>query len=543
MGKFVAVAAFVAVMVGVGVASRRRTGDVDQFFLGGRDIGPWLSAFAYGTTYFSAVLFVGYAGKLGFGFGLSALWVAAGNALVGSLLAWLVLARRTRAMTARLGAMTMPAFLAARYGSRWLRVAAALVIFLFLVPYSASVYAGLAYLFEHVFSLDFSVALWLMAVLTGVYLVLGGYVAVARNDLIQGLVMIVGVVLMVAYVLRAEPVGGLATAVARLRATAPEAAQAWPAWNLTPFSWEAFVTSPGVALLSFVVLTSLGVWGLPQMVHKFYAIRDGSVARPAMVISTLFAALMAAGAYFTGALSRLFPGVADLAAAKRFDEIMPTVLTTALPDSLVTVLLLLVLSASMSTLAGLVMISGSAIAVDLAKGEAARGIGKRAEVLLLRALVVVFIVLSVVLAEQQWQVIVNLTALSWGLVAGCFLGPFVWGLFWRRTTAAAVWVTMAAALVFMGGLGYTYASDPLTAGRVPVLAALTMLASLVLTPLVSLVTPAPAARTVAAAFGDGAPGDGRAAAAAVGRAPDVAATDRAATAAGAEAATGDLRAP
>ena len=500
MIEYIVVAVFVAVMVGVGIASRKRTASVNEFFLGGRDVGPWLSAFAYGTTYFSAVLFVGYAGKIGYGFGLSSLWIAVGNALVGSLLAWVLLAKRTRLMTSRLGAMTVPSFFKERFGSNGLKIAAALIIFVFLVPYSASVYTGLAYLFEHVFGLDFSLALWGMAVITAVYLILGGYIAVARNDLIQGLVMVVGVVLMVGYVLRAPEVGGLVAGIEKLTAAAPQATAVWPSWNLSPFSWEAFLASPAVVLASMVLLTSLGVWGLPQMVHKFYAIRDVKAVRPAIWISTAFAGLMAGAAYLTGSFSRLFPAVEDLAAAGKYDEVMPTVLTEALPEALVAVILLLVLSASMSTLAGLVMISGSAITIDLVQGELRPGLSKSTAVMLLRLLIVVFILLSVVLAQQQWQLIVNLMALSWGVVAGCFLGPFVWGLFWRRVSAASVWATFVFALAFMGGLGYHYASDPATAGYVPVLAALTMVASLVITPLVSLVTPAPAESRVAAAF-------------------------------------------
>jgi len=176
------------------------------------------------------------------------------------------------------------------------------------------------------------------------------------------------------------------------------------------------------------------------------------------------------------------------------------VLTEALPEMLVAVILLLVLSASMSTLAGLVMISASAITIDLVKGELKRDLGRRSSVLLMRGLILVFVVLSVVIAQQQWQLILNLMALSWGTVAGCFLGPFVWGLFWRRVSAAAVWVNIAVALTIMLGLGYRYAADPATSGYVPVIAVLTMLVSLVVTPLVSLVTPAPRAATLARAF-------------------------------------------
>ena len=506
MIKYVVIAIFVVVMVGVGIYSRRETRNVNEFFLGGRDVGPWLSAFAYGTTYFSAVLFVGYAGKIGYGFGLNSLWIAVGNALVGSLLAWMVLAKPTRRMTVRLGAMTMPSFFKERFGSNGLKIASALIIFVFLVPYSASVYTGLAYLFEKTFDMNFTYALWGMAVLTAVYLVLGGYLAVARNDLIQGLVMVVGVIFMVGYILRAPEVGGLSAGIDKLKAMAPPTVASWPQWapvKPAASAWETFLSSPGVLLASFVILTSLGVWGLPQMVHKFYAIRDEKVVRPAIIISTLFAALMTGGAYLTGALSRLFPGVPELALAKQPDLIMPTVLTEALPAALVALILLLVLSASMSTLAGLVMISGSAISVDLVQGEIKKDMSRKASVLLLRILIVVFIILSVVLAQQKWQLIVNLMALSWGLVAGCFLGPFVWGLFWRRVSRAAVWVNFVVALVFMGGLGYHYASDPLTASYVPVLAAVTMLVSLAITPLVSLISPAPARDIVDRAFGEG----------------------------------------
>lgn len=500
---YVVIAIFIAVLVGVGVYSRKKTSTVNDFFLGGRDVGPWLSSFAYGTTYFSAVLFVGYAGSIGFGFGLSSLWIVAGNALLGTCLAWVVLAKRTRIMTVRLGAMTMPEFFAARFGSRYLKIVAALIIFIFLVPYSASVYTGLAYLFDTVLGLNYTVALWGMAILTAIYLVLGGYIAVARNDFIQGVVMIVGVIVMVAYILRAPAVGGLSAGLHKLHAMAPPATAVWPVWKLSPFGWNAFLQSPGVTLASLLILTSLGVWGLPQMVQKFYAIRDTKVVRPAIVISTLFAFLMTGGAYFTGAFSRLFPGIPELGAAKLVDQIMPTVITKALPEALVVIILLLVLSASMSTLAGLVMISGSAITVDLVKGEIRKDLSEQTGVLLLRILIIVFILASVVLAQQKWQIIVNLMALSWGLVAGCFLGPFVWGLYWKRVSQAAVWVNLVFSLAFMGGLGWHYASSKETVGYLPVLAAITMLASLVITPLVSLVSPPPAADVVARAFEDG----------------------------------------
>jgi solute:Na+ symporter, SSS family len=510
--KYAALVIFVIVMVAVGVYSRRKTRDVNEFFLGGRDVGPWLSAFAYGTTYFSAVIFVGYAGKIGYNFGASAIWIAVGNTLIGSMLAWIMLAKRTHAQTIRLNAMTMPEYLAQRYGQRWMKVVAAVIIFVFLVPYSASVYTGLGYLFEETFGLDFTVALWAMAVLTGIYLVLGGYLAVARNDLIQGVIMLVGSFMLVGYVVHSAAVGGWSGLLDRLGAVklpegvkvpAPDATVAWPAWHLSPFSWEAFLKSPGVSLLALVLLTSLGVFGLPQMVHKFYAIRDEKAVKPAIIISTVFAAVITFSAYFTGALSRMFPAAGELAQTKSWDQIIPVIINQALPELLVAIVLLLILSASMSTLAGLVMISASAITVDLIKGEVKRDLGEKAEVLTMRLLLVVFIILSVVLAQAKFEVIVNLMALSWGAVAGAFIGPFVWGLYWKRVTAAGAWAGMLIPLVFMCAFGWHYVIDKATAGYVPTIAVLAMLMSLVITPLVSLITPAPDAALVGKAFDAG----------------------------------------
>ena len=221
------VVAYVVLMLGVGYWSMRRTRDVGDFFLGGRSLGPWMSAFAYGTTYFSAVLFIGYAGRLGWGFGIHTLWIVLGNTLVGTLLAWRVLAGRTRDMTVRLEAMTMPEFLSARYQSPALQTISALVVFVFLVPYSASVYMGLSYLFEKALGLQYNQALVFLAVLTGVYLMMGGYFAVALSDFFRGIIEFIGVIVMVS-LLAAMKGGFVATFEALLDPRYAPALQAPP---------------------------------------------------------------------------------------------------------------------------------------------------------------------------------------------------------------------------------------------------------------------------------------------------------------------------
>lgn len=484
--KFFLLGLYFAVLIAIGFYSLRKSRDVGGFFLGNRTVGPWISAFAYGTTYFSAVIFIGYAGKVGWGFGLSDLWIVIGNAFIGNLLAWKVLARPTREMTARLNVMTMPEFLAVRYDSPGLRTVGALIIFIFLVPYSASVYMGLSYLFEQVFQIDFATALIIMAAFTALYLVLGGYIAVTLTDFIQGLIMIGGVFVLLFYVLTAPPVGGLTNGISRLVAINPAlVSPAGPNW---------------FALLSLVLLTSLGPWGLPQMVQKFYAIKDERSILPATVVSTLFALIIATGAYLTGAFGRLFFNnqMPLLNGKPNPDMIMPMIIDRYLPEWVGLLLLLLVLAASMSTLASLVLVSSSAVAIDLIQGVAPQ-ISRRTVMFLLRFLCVFFIGLSVYIALKP-TIILVLMSLSWGTVAGAFLAPYLYGLYWPRTTKAAAWAGLASGLVISLGLSFYYHLD---GSIIPTIGTLAMIIPLGVVPLVSLMTPAFSREHLARVFGPG----------------------------------------
>lgn len=472
--KFLVIAVYVCVVLVVAVISMRKTHTAEDFVLGNRSIGPWISAFAYGTTYFSAVLFIGYAGKVGWGFGLSSLWIVLGNAFIGCYLAWKVLAKPTRQMTVRLGARTMPEFLEARFDSRRMKIVSALIIFTFLVPYSASVYMGLSYFFEEIFGIPFTQALLFMAVLTGIYLVMGGYFAITLTDFIQGIVMIFGVILLVFFVVTDSQVGGLAAGLSRLASYNPKLVQP--------------IGPPGFwPLLSLVVLTSLGTWGLPQMVQKYYSIKDEESIPKAVIVTTGFALLMTFGAYFTGSLSRLFFDNKMPLGPKGVpgpDVIMPQIINQALPEVVAAIILLLVLAASMSTLASLVLVSSSAIAIDLVQGAIKPDISKRQVVLLLRVLCVVFIGLSLYLALTP-TIILTLMSISWGTVAGAFLAPYLYGLYWRGVTRAGAWAGMITGLTISLGLSlYTHMNSQ----YIPMIGSLAIVVPLVVVPAVSLVT-------------------------------------------------------
>ncbi len=472
--SYVFLAFYVLCLIFISWYSAKRVKTVDDFFLGNRKIGPLLSAFAYATTYFSAVIFIGYAGNIGWGFGIAAALIGVGNAFIGNYAAWKVLARRTRSMTQNLGVATMPDFFEKRYQSKGMKVAAALIIFIFMTPYCASVYQGLSYLFEMAFGIPFIYCIIGMAVLTGIYLLLGGYLATALTDVFQGVIMLGGVIAMVALVLSNPAVGGLSEGLSRLAAIDPVLTDITGGGN-----W--------FSLLGLVMLTSLGTWGLPQMIHKFYAIKDERAIKTATRLSTMFCLVIGGGAYLSGVFGRLFLNnqmpVDPATGAASVDMIMPQVISIALPGALLGLIVILVLSASMSTLSSLVLVSSSAISMDLVKGRLRPDMGNKQVMTLMRVLCVVFIAISVLIATNKINAIVTLMSFSWGTLSGSFLAPYLYGLYWKGATKAGAWAGIASGVLVTGCL---VLFSTLTA---PVIGMISMFAGLIVVPVVSLLTP------------------------------------------------------
>ncbi len=430
--KFLFLFLFFASMLGVGFYCRRHATDVNSFVLGNRSVGPWLTAFAYGTSYFSAVIFIGYAGQFGWRFGLSSTWIGIGNAVLGSMLAWVVLGKRTRAMTHSLESTTMPDFFEKRFGDRKLRHFSAVLIFIFLIPYTASLYNGLSRLFSMAFAIDYTVCILLMAGLTAVYVVAGGYMATAINDFIQGIIMLVGIVVIVVAVLNLN--GGLIGSIEALKQVSSPAEGIQPGVLTTLFGPDPF------SLVSVIVLTSFGTWGLPQMVQKFYAIKDEKSIKQGTIISTAFALIVAGGCYFLGAFGRLFAAEIDIA-TMGFDAIIPTMLAH-LPEAVIAMAVVLVLSASMSTLSSLVLASSSTLTLDLI-ADLKKDLPEYSKLRIMRILTAAFVLISAVVAIIQYKggigFIAQLMGISWGALAGAFLAPFLFGLYWKKTSVKAVW--------------------------------------------------------------------------------------------------------
>ncbi|OQA62729.1 MAG: Sodium/proline symporter [Spirochaetes bacterium ADurb.Bin269] len=480
MYSLVLLLVFLTVMVSVGVWGMKKTSTVNDFFLGGRSLGPWMSAFAYGTTYFSAVIFIGFAGNQGWNLGLGAIWIGIGNAILGALLAWLVLGKRTRRMTQNLNVMTMPEFLEARYGSDHLKMISAVLIFVFLLPYSASVFKGLGHLFESTFGISYDFALIVLIGITGIYLVLGGYFAVTMTDFIQGFIMLAGAIAMLV-VLTAKAGTAVASAYPE---HIPEAAR------------------PSLLTVgSLIFMTSFGTWGLPQMVQKFYAIKDERVIGKAAVITTLFALVIGVCAYATGALSHVYftpETVPHLANGQvNYDLIVPTLLTAHLPEILLAIILLLVLSASMSTLASIILVSSSAITIDLYKGYLHPEVSEKQSLLTIRILSGVFILCSYAISRMQVGFIVTLMSLSWGVLSGAFMAPYILGIFWKGVTKAG-----AYAGFFAGGSTAIILFFALGPANSPLASSIAMIVPFIVVPLVSAVTPKIKPEILQTAFGE-----------------------------------------
>jgi SSS family solute:Na+ symporter len=467
--KALVIGAYAILTLAIGYAGLKKARTFNDFFLGGRSIGPLMSAFTYAAAYFSAVLFSGYAGKVGWGFGLSGLWIALANALVGVLGVWALLGDRIRRMSVELQVTTMPEFLEKRYASPFLKLIASVAVFVFLVPYSAAVFIGLSYLFKTNFGFGFGTALLVMGLFTAFYLVLGGYKSMTMIDVVFGMIMCLGSAVLIASTV--NKAGGLGRLTEGLSAMDPRLTAA---------------IGPGGAwpLFSLVFLTSIAPFAMPQLVQKFYAIRDRRAIRRGMIASTAFALLIACAAYFTGAAARLFltpenaPG-AFAGGRPVFDVLMPEFLVKVVPPSLSVLMMLLILSASMSTLAALVLISSSSVVKDLYAGFVNRTVSDRTLTRLMRIVSAVFVFLSVVLAYLRPATIVAILSVSWGAIGSFFLGPFVWGLISRKATKLGA---IGSAVLGLGTcLGLSFSGmAPAEAGTIG------MLVSFATTPLISL---------------------------------------------------------
>lgn len=425
---WIVIGVYAIFMLAVGILYSRKGTDMASFTVGGRSAGAWISALSYGTAYFSAVMFIGYSGGSGWSYGLWSVLVGIGNALFGSLLAWLVLADRTREYTRKHDIKSMPQLFEKRFGSSKMRLFACVVIFVFLIPYSASVYKGLTSVCSVILGIDEQVCMIIIAIASALLLVLGGYIATLKADFVQGFVMMIGVSALIVLVVLSPQVGGLGTGLSNMT-------EYMRSHEMLPLTGK-----PAVALISTLLMTSFGTWGLPQMVHKYYGIKDRQEVKRGTIISTVFALLVAGGGYFIGSLSHLFFGETMPEGGKDF--LVPLMLDQAgLPDLLVGVILVLLISASVSTLSSITLTACSTVSMDLVKHTIAKKMNDKDLAALTRILCLVFVVMSYFIANYPTPIL-EMMSYSWGIISGSFLAPYLLSLYWRGINRAGAWAGM-----------------------------------------------------------------------------------------------------
>ncbi|MDA3885028.1 MAG: sodium:solute symporter [Candidatus Delongbacteria bacterium] len=470
--KIIVLALYALTIIGLGIMGMKKTKSFSDFLHGGGKVGPWMSAFSYGTAYFSAVVFIGFAGKIGWGFGFSGVWIGICNALIGVLGVWWLMAWKIKQISTRYNISTMSEYFEIRYKAKYFKLYAALVIFVFMIPYSAAVFQGLSYLFEiSLPGVEYWQAVVGMGLFTSIYLVMGGYKSMSVIDTFFGMIMTLGVIMLLFFTI--DGGGGIASIVDRLSAIDPKLTES--------------VGPPGLwPLFSLIMLTSVAPFAMPQLVQKFYAIKDKRSIKIGMIASTVFALLIGGIAYFVGSTGRLFvtpassPQAFNEAGKPIFDMIMPELLTQIIPEYLFIIILVLILSASMSTLAALVLISSSTLTKDFYAGYINKKVSDKNLTLLTRIASVVFIVLSVALALMKLDTIVAILGVSWGAIGAAFLGPFIWGLF---TNFCNKFGAYASSFVGLGLTIYLYA----TGWSSPEAGTIGMIVSLLLNPIMSFI--------------------------------------------------------
>lgn len=421
------IAVYVVFIAAIGIMNAKKSKNITEFTVGKRNAGAWLSAFSYGTAYFSAVMFIGYAGGTGWKYGIWGILPGIGNAIIGSLLAWLVLAKKTREITRQHKIKSMPQLFEKRFHSKAMKNFCTAVIFLFLIPYSASVYKGLTSVCSVLLGVDERVCMVVIAIASMLIVILGGYGATLKADFVQGAVMLVGVTLLIISVMRSDTVGGFTEG---LNAIAQETREL----NLT--------AADHVGLWATVLMTSFGTWGLPQMIHKYYGIRDNHEVKRGTVISTFFALIVAGGGYFIGSLAHLFfKSLNDIpgAGAGKTDYLIPNMLKMSqISDILIGIILVLLIAASVSTLSSITITATSTFTMDFLAPVIMKTTDKVKEAKATKLLCVVFVAFSYVIANSNTPIL-DMMSYSWGIISGSFLAPYALTLYCKKINRQGAW--------------------------------------------------------------------------------------------------------
>ncbi|MCK4528266.1 sodium/proline symporter [candidate division WOR-3 bacterium] len=403
---------YLGILILVGLITGRKTRSVDDFYIGGRQLGPWVTALSFVAAYFSSVVIIG-GGGFGYMFGMATLWVGAINVLLGGTLCWIVLGPRIRKFTQRLKTITIPGFLSERFKSRFILIFSAIIIVLFMVVYNVSILKGMGHIFEVLMEIPYVYGIIIACVIILFYVSIGGYLAVVWTSFIQAWIMSAGLILLTIFALKAT--GGITVVNQALETIDPGLIN-------TPGLWGW----PG--LISFTLIVSFGVWGMPQLLVRFYSIKNLTVLKIGTVVATV-GTCMALLPYLNGAIARIhFPNLQSP------DLAIPTLTKMVLPPFGSAIVLAGVIAAGMSTFASILIILSGSLMEDIVNTGLGKKLAREKSLRYGKIASAVIGLISLLIALKPPGLVLTLTAFSWAVIASTTLWPILFGIYWKGAT-------------------------------------------------------------------------------------------------------------
>ena len=440
----------------VGYLAWKSTNSSEDYMVAGRKTHPYIMALSYGATFISTSAIVGFGGVAG-KYGMGILWLAFLNILVGMFIAFVFFGKRTRKMGLNLNTLTFPEFLGRRFNSKFIQCFSGILIFLAMPLYASVVLIGAARFMESSLMLDFNIALFILAIVICAYVFFGGLKGVMYTDALQGTIMFCGMIVLLVFIYWV--LGGVTeanTALTQMAHLYPADALAeggtgwtsYPAFG-TPFWWNLSTT--------MILGVGIGALAQPQLAVRFMTVESDKEINRSLLIGAIFIVVMTGTAYIVGSLSNVyfyqnFGQIAIDYVGGNMDSIIPTFISTALPEWFVYIFLLSLLAAAMSTLSSQYHTQGTALGHDVFKVLKNRGDSDEftAEdyenitpteedsdnpLSTTQIGILVAVVLSLVLGYILPASIIALgTSLFMGLCAAAFLPVYAAALFWKRAT-------------------------------------------------------------------------------------------------------------
>jgi sodium/proline symporter len=430
---------YLVVLIGVGIITYRMTRTHDDYYLAGRKLNPWVAALSAEASSESGWLLLGLPGQA-FSQGIGAFWVAFG-CLAGTFFNWTAVARRLRKITGFFRAITIPDYLESRFDDRshTLRVVAALLIGVFMTSYVAAQLVASGKALSVTFGLDYAPAVLIGAAVILFYTMMGGFFAVAWTDVVQAIMMLIGLV--VIPVVGTIKLGGPVAVCSKLAECAVD----------TSGFMSLRVGKEGIGLATFIIGMlgiGLGYPGQPHVLVRFMAIRKPSLVRKGALIGVIWAAVALYGAVLVGLLAKVLL-TGDIVDPER---VMPLMAMELLPSWVAGIMIAAAMAAIMSTADSQLLVASSSFVLDFYHKTFGRNPRPSTLVLLSRLVTLAIGILGTFIAlrqdpENPVGVVFWLVLYAWGGLASAFGPVIVLSLYWKRVTRAGALAGMVSGAI------------------------------------------------------------------------------------------------